>query len=57
VTSPEGKIRISFKGANFVKDIILTCPRWYLAYPLSYHQAAELMQERGVSVDHATIQR
>jgi putative transposase len=57
VTSPEGKIRISFKGAHFVKDIILTCPRWYLAYPLSYDQAAELMQERGVSVDHATIQR
>jgi transposase-like protein len=23
----------SFKGAHFVKDIILTCVRWYLAYP------------------------
>jgi putative transposase len=48
---------ISFKGAHFVKDVILTCVRWYLAYPLSYRQVAELMQERGVSVDHATIQR
>jgi transposase-like protein len=48
---------ISFKGAHFVKDIILTCVRWYLAYPLSYRQVEELMAERGVSVDHATIQR
>jgi hypothetical protein len=46
---------VSFKGAHFVKDIILTCVRWYVAYPLSYRQVEELMQERGVSVDHATI--
>jgi transposase-like protein len=25
---------VSFKGAHFVKDIILTCVRWYMAYPL-----------------------
>jgi putative transposase len=30
---------------------------WYVAYPLSYRQVEELMQERGVSVDHATINR
>jgi putative transposase len=48
---------VSFKGAHFVRDIILTCVRWYLAYPLSYRQVEELMEERGVSVDHATIQR
>jgi putative transposase len=48
---------ISFNGAHFVKDIILTCVRWYLAYPLSYRQVEELMEERGVSVDHATINR
>jgi putative transposase len=38
-------------------SIILTCVRWYLAYPLSYRQVEELMEERGVSVDHATINR
>ena len=48
---------VSFKGAHFAKDIILTCVRWYLAYPLSYRPVEELMQERGVSVDHATINR
>jgi transposase-like protein len=48
---------ISFKGAHFQKDIILTCVRWYVVYPLSYRQLEELMQERGISVDHATIHR
>ena len=31
--------------------------RWYLAYPLSYRQIEELMTERGVDVDHSTINR
>ena len=31
--------------------------RWYVAYPLSYRHVEELMEERGVSVDHATVQR
>jgi|SRR5882724_4112576 putative transposase len=48
---------VSFKGAHVVKDILLTCVRWYVAYPLSYRQVEELMEERGVSVDHATINR
>ena len=48
---------VSFKGAHFPKDVILMGVRWYVAYPLSYRHVEELMQERGVSVDHATIQR
>jgi putative transposase len=52
-----GAVMVSFKGAHFAKDIILTCVRWYVAYPLSYRQVEELMRERGVSVDHATINR
>src|SRR4029450_10942585 len=52
-----GETMISFKGAHFVKDVILTCVRWYLAYPLSYRRVEELMQARGVSVDHTPIQR
>ena len=46
---------VSFKGAHFPQDIILTGVRWYVAYPLSYRHVEELMEERGVSVDHATI--
>ncbi len=29
---------VSFKGAHFEREIILTYVRWYLAYPLSYRQ-------------------
>jgi putative transposase len=48
---------ISFKGAHFPPDIILMSVRWYLAYPLSYRHVEELLEERGVPIDHATIQR
>ena len=47
---------ISFKGAHFPQDIILMGVRWYVAYPLSYRHVAELMEERVVAVDHATIE-
>jgi putative transposase len=48
---------ISCKRAHFAKAIILTWMRWYVAYPLGYRQLEEMMQERGVAVDHATIHR
>ena len=48
---------VSFKGTHFPQDSILMGVRWYVAYPLSYRHVEELMAERGVSIDHATIQR
>jgi putative transposase len=48
---------VSFKGAHFPQEIILTCVRWYVAYPLSMRHVEELMQERGVSIDHSTVNR
>ncbi|GAG41518.1 unnamed protein product, partial [marine sediment metagenome] len=48
---------ISFKWRKFSKDIILMSVRWYLAYSLSYRDIEELMAERGVKVDHSTINR
>ena len=48
---------ISFKGRQFQQDMILQSVRWYLAYPLSYRDIEELMQERGLSLDHSTIHR
>ena len=48
---------ISFKGAHFPQDIMLMGVRWYLAYPLSFRHVEELMAERGVELDHATIHR
>lgn len=48
---------MNFKWRHFSKKIILTCIRWYLAYPLSYRHIEELMTERGLTIDHSTINR
>src|SRR5499427_6231290 len=48
---------ISFKGAHFPQEVILMGVRWYVAYPLSTRHVEELMAERGVDVDHSTINR
>jgi putative transposase len=48
---------VNFKGAHFPKDLILMGVRWYVAYPLSTRHVEELMEERGVHVDHSTINR
>ena len=48
---------ISFSGWHFKKDMILQSVRWYLAYSLSYRNIEEMMKERGIDVDHSTIQR
>jgi putative transposase len=48
---------VSFKGVHFPQEIILMGVRWYVAYPLSTRHVEELMEERGVHVDHSTINR
>jgi len=48
---------LNFKGMRFPIDVILVCVRWYAAYPLSYRHLEEMMEERGVSVDHSSINR
>ena len=46
-----------FKGRQFDRSVILLCVRWYLAYSLSLRDLEEMMAERGISVDHATVGR
>ena len=48
---------LNTKGTRFPVDVILVCIRWYAAYPLSYRHLEEIMQERGVVVDHSSINR
>jgi len=48
---------LSSNGMRFPLDVILVCIRWYAAYPLSYRHLEEMMEERGVSVDHSSINR
>jgi putative transposase len=48
---------IEFKGRHFERDVIVWAVRWYVAYPVSYRQLEEMMEEHGVEVDHATLNR
>ena len=38
-------------------DVIVLAVRWYLRFGLSYRDVEELLIERGVEVDHVTIDR
>lgn len=46
---------LNFKGMRFPTDVLLLFIRWYVAYPLSYRHLEEMMEERGLSVDHSSI--
>ena len=46
-----------FRYRHFLPEIILQCLPWYLRYPISYRQLAEMINERRITVDHTTIYR
>lgn len=46
-----------FKWRHYQPEIILLCVRWYLSYPLSYRQVAEMVSERGWAIDRTKIYR
>ena len=46
-----------FKHHRFPLQIILLAVRWYCRYPLSYRDVRDLLCERGIHVDPATINR
>jgi len=37
--------------------VMLTCVRWYVAYPQSLCHLEEMMAERGICVDHSSVHR
>ena len=49
--------RSTFAGFRFPPDVIVLAVRWYLRFGLSYRDVEELLIERGVEVDHVTIDR
>jgi IS6 family transposase len=57
VGSPWSTHRDPFKGHRFPRSIILTAVRWYCRFPLSYRDVRDLLAERGVEVDAATVYR
>ena len=46
-----------FKGRQFKGEIILWAVRWYCKYGISYRDLEEMLQERGIEVDHTTLYR
>ncbi|MBD1202649.1 MAG: IS6 family transposase [Rhodobacteraceae bacterium] len=49
--------RDPFRGHRFPKNVILLAVRWYCRYPLSYRDVRDMLAERGIMVDAASIYR
>jgi hypothetical protein len=49
--------RSAFAGFCFPPEVIVLAVRWYLRFALSYRDVEELLTDRGVQVDHTTIDR
>jgi len=48
---------VDFKGSHYPKDVILYAVFFYVRYAVSFRDLEEIMAERGVAVDHATLNR
>lgn len=48
---------VSFEGAHSSKSVILYAVYFYVRFAVSYRDLEEIMAERGVDVDHATLNR
>ena len=48
---------IDFKGSHYPKSVVLFAVTFYLRYAVSYRDLEEIMAERGVDVDHASLNR
>ena len=51
------ELRRVLKRMHYPLEVMLVCTRWYAAYLLSFRHLEEMMQERGVFVDHSTVHR
>jgi transposase-like protein len=52
-----GAAMVDFKDVHFPKEAILYAVFFYLRYPGFYRDLEEIMEERGVDVDHGTLNR
>ena len=57
ISSINGALRKVLIRFHYPLEVMLRCVRWYVAYPLSLRHVEEMMQERGVVVDHSTVHR
>lgn len=45
------------RGLHYEAALIVQAVSWYLRYPLSYRDIEEMLLERGLEVDHSTLNR
>ena len=57
VDAHEYAMKSVVKRLRFPLEVMVVCVRWYVAYPLSLRNLEEMMQDRGVTVDHSTVHR
>ena len=50
-------IGIDFKASHYPKDVFLYAMFFYVRYAASYRDLERIIAERGVQVDHATLNR
>jgi transposase-like protein len=55
--SPPPSAKSAFAGFRFPPEVITLAVRWYLRFGLSYRDVEELLAERGIEVDHVSIDR
>lgn len=48
---------ITFKGVHYPKSVILYAVYLYVRFAVSYRNLEEIMEERGLNIDHATLNR
>jgi len=48
---------VDFKGCQYPRTVVLYAVFFYLRYGVSYRDLEEIMNERGVDVDHASLNR
>lgn len=48
---------VDFNGSHYPKEVILYAVFSYVGYAVSYRDLEEIMAERGVNLDHATLNR
>ena len=51
------RAKADFRGRHYEAALIVQAVSWYLRYPLSYRDIEELFLERGLEVDHSTLNR
>ena len=51
------EVAVFFKSAHYPKEVILHAVFFYLRYSVSYRNLEEILAERGVTADHAKLNR